>query len=231
LKGGAAMIKQILDDLDTVAKAIENIKKITKAVKEGTDYVKNNHPDIKNDLRLMVSELQKTMNFIAQTSSVLTHFRFAMSISDLSRFNDYFMLNKDQAQNLRIHIKDLKGSCGKIREHAFEICKKSKANSFTILFKKLGVKSPEREKDLAEKLDRLAYEDFDVANSSELMLKSLESALIDIQNALGANGMMYPENIPKAAKLLSEYAPVFEALEKPARAAADDIQKTVMELV
>jgi hypothetical protein len=43
--------------------------------------------------------------------------------------------------------------------------------------------------------------------------------------------MMYPENIPKAAKLLSEYAPVFEALEKPARAAADDIQKTVMELV
>lgn len=48
------IIKEVIDGLDTVAKAIENIEKINEAVKEGKNYIEAKHPEIKNDLRLLV---------------------------------------------------------------------------------------------------------------------------------------------------------------------------------
>lgn len=229
-----AIIKEVLEGLDSVAKAIENIKKISEAVKEGRNYIEATHPEIKKELQLMVNEIRKSMNVVAQSSAVLTQFRFAVSAdtgsSELARFNNYFIHHKSQAQFLRDHLDDLRGHCSKIREHAIKIGGSATASGFSALFAKFGLNSPQREKDLGEKLDRLAYEDFKVANSSGIMLDCLDRALNEVQNALGANGAMYPENVPVAARLLAEYAEVFEALETPARTAADDIQKMIREL-
>lgn len=228
------MVKEVIDGLAVVAEAIENIRTISEAVREGKKYLETKHPEIKTDLQLMVDEIGKTMNVVAQASAVLTQFRFAVSAdtgsSELARFNDYFIHHKGQAQFLRSHIDDLRGHCSKIREHAIHITGSASASGFSAIFHRLGLNSPQREQELGQKLDKLAYEDFEVANSAQIMLRCLDDALKDVQDALGDHGAMYPENVPKAAALLSEYAQAFEKLEKPARTAADDIRTVVMEL-
>ncbi|KHE91837.1 MAG: hypothetical protein SCABRO_02417 [Candidatus Scalindua brodae] len=79
--GGPIMsiFKEVLDGLDAVAKAIENVKKIREAISEGKGYIDVKHPDVKSDLGLLLNEFRKTINGVAQASSVLTNFRFAIS--------------------------------------------------------------------------------------------------------------------------------------------------------
>ena len=225
------MIKEVLDGLDTVAKAITNIKKISDAVKEGRQYLAVKHPAVRKDLRDLVSEIRKSMNLIAQASAVLTQFRFAVSAdqrsSELVRFNDYFIHHKSEAQFLRNHLDDLRTHCSKIRLHAENIIKSATTPGFASLFALLGLNSPQREKELGDKLQTLANEDNEVANNSRVILDCLETALREVQNALGDQGAMYEQNVPKAAALLAEYAQKFEALERPARSAAHDMESIV----
>ncbi|KHE91838.1 MAG: hypothetical protein SCABRO_02418 [Candidatus Scalindua brodae] len=94
----------------------------------------------------------------------------------------------------------------------------------------LGFNSPQRELELGKMLDRLAYEDFEDANSLQIMVGCLKMALTDVQNALGDQGAMYPENVPKAAKLLAEYAARFEKLEKTTSSTEDELKKVIDDL-
>jgi hypothetical protein len=171
---------------------------------------------------------------IKQASAVLTHFRFAISNDakglELARFNKYFIQSKAEAAHLREHIDDLRTHCSKIREHAMSISGSATAAGFAMLFKLLGLNSPEREQELGKQLDKLAYEDFAVANSAEQMLDCLESALKDVQNALGDRGSMYPEKVPVAAALLAEYGPEFEKMEERAVEAVKNIRGLMKEL-
>ena len=227
------IVNEIIEGLDTVAQTIENIKKIRQAVTEGKNYIETKHPDVKNDLGLLLNEFRKTMHGVAQASAVLTNFRFAISAdtgsSELRAFNDYFIQHKSQADFLEDHLEDLRGHCSKIREHAQQIAGSATVSGFSGLFRMLGLNSPQRERELAEMLDRLAYEDFKDANSLQIMVNCLKLALTDVQNTLGDKGAMYPENVPKAAALLAEYAEKFETLEKSAGNAEDEIKKAITE--
>jgi hypothetical protein len=228
------MIQDIIDGLKLVADGIESVKTIAEAVKSGKDYLKANHPEVQSDLRAMVGELGKSLFVIKRASAVLTNFRFAISTdvkgSELARFNDYFIQSKAEAQLLRDHIEDLRTHCSKIREHGGKISGAVTATGFQKIFELLGLNSPAREKQLGEQLDKLAYEDFAVANSAEKMLDCLEGALKDVQNALGVGGSMYPEKIPEACALLAEYGPEFEKMEERAAEAVKDIRELVKEL-
>jgi len=218
------IVKEVIDGLEAIANAIKNVKEIGAAVKEGRDYLAKNHPEAKADMALMVAELRKSMELVADASAVLTRFQFALSSDvrgrELVRFNEYFIHHNAQAEFLRSHLDDLRGHCAKIREHAAKIEKAATVAGFARIFAMLGLMSPQREADLAEKLDKLAYEDFNVANSAKRMLDCVQSALRHVQSALGVGGML-PENVPSAAALLGEYARAFEPLERSARAAAD----------
>ncbi|MBZ0108420.1 MAG: hypothetical protein K8F52_07100 [Candidatus Scalindua rubra] len=229
-----SIFKEVLDGLDAVAKAIENVKKIREAISEGKGYIDVKHPDVKSDLGLLLNEFRKTINGVAQASSVLTNFRFAISAdagaSELRAFNDYFIKHKGEAQFLEDHLEDLRGHCSKIREHALRITDSATASGFAGLFRMLGFNSPQRELELGKMLDRLAYEDFEDANSLQIMVGCLKMALTDVQNALGDQGAMYPENVPKAAKLLAEYAARFEKLEKTTSSTEDELKKVIDDL-
>lgn len=74
---------------------------------------------------------------------------------------------------------------------------------FAEIFSLLGRSSPEREAELGEQLDKLAYEDFAVAKTADRMVECLETALKDVQNALGNGGSMYPDKVPAAGALLA----------------------------
>lgn len=228
------MLKEVIDGLKLVADGIDNIETIAKAVKSGKDYVQAKHPAIQADLRALIDELGKSLSVIKRASAVLTNFRFSISNdvqgSELARFNNYFIQSKTDAQYLSDHIDDLRTHCSKIREHGTAISGSAGASGFMAIFTLLGLNSPEREKELGEQLDKLAYEDFAVANSAEIMLNSLEQALKDVQNALGDGGAMYPENADGAVSLLAEYGPAFEKMEAKAAEAIKAIRDLVVDL-
>ncbi len=211
------MIKDVVEGLTLVKDGIESVQAIAEAVKNGKDYLKVKHPEAQHDLREMVAELGKSLFVIKGASAVLTNFRFATTYdtrgTELARFNEYFIQSKTDAQNLRNHIDDLRSHCSKIREHSVKISGAAGATFFAKIFRFLGLQSPEKELELGEKLDKLAFEDFAVANSAERMLDCLEKALQDVQDTLGIGGLMKPENIPPAAALLAEYGAAFEELE------------------
>ena len=228
------MLKEVIDGLKIVADGIKSIKTIAEAVKSGKEYIKSKHPEVKSDLQAMVEELGKSLFVIKRASAVLTNFRFAVSTdvrgTELTRFNDYFIQSKTETQHLSDHIEDLRTHCSKIREHSEKISGSAGADGFTKIFNLLGLNSPEKEKKLGEQLDKLAYEDFAVANSAEQMLICLEKALEDVQNSLGDGGAMYPEKIGLGAALLAEYGPAFEEMENKATEAIKDIKRLVRKL-
>jgi hypothetical protein len=228
------MIKEVVDGLKLVADGIKSVKAIADAVKDGRAYLQAKHPEVQTDLRGMVAELGKSLFVIKRASAVLTNFRFAVANdaqgAELARFNDYFIQSKAEAQLLRDQIEDLRTHCSKIRDHAAKISGAAGADGFARIFSFLGLNSPERERELGEQLDRLAYEDFAVANSAEQMLWCLEAALRDVQNALGDGGSMYPEKVPGAAALLAEYGAEFEGMEDRAAEAGKEIRELVSAL-
>ena len=225
------MVKDVLDGLKLVAEGIKSVKTIADAIESGQNYLKATHPEVQADLRAMLAELGKSLFVIKRASAVLTNFRFAIANdargAELARFNDYFIESKTEAQLLRDRIEDLRTHCSKIRQHGSKISGSATAAGFTKIFSLLGLNSPERELELGTRLDKLAYEDFAIANSAEQMLKCLEGALRDVQNALGDGGSMYPEKVPGAAALLAAYGPEFETMEDQASEAVKEIKRLV----
>lgn len=228
------MVKEVFEGLKLVSEGIKSVRTIADAVKSGTDYIKNRHPEVQSDLRAMVNEMGKSVSVIKQASAVLTNFRFAISVdtgaSELARFNDYYIKSKSELAYLRDHIQDLRSHCSKIREHSQKIIGSTTVEGFKKLFSLLGLNSPKREEELAQQLDKLAYEDFDLANSAERMVNCLEDALKDVQNALGDRGATYPNKVPVAAALLAEYGVEFEKMEENAVEAAKEVRELVEEM-
>src|SRR5215471_517228 len=212
------MLKDILDGLKLVAEGVKSVRTIAEAVKDGDAYVRVHHADVQVTLRALLGELEKSLMLVKQSSAVLTNFRFAVATdghsAELARFNDYFIKAKADEQYLRKNVEDLRTHCSKVRTHAATIAGGSGAPAFVKLFGFLGLRSADREQELAEKLDKLAYEDFAVANSAQRMLDCLTSALKDVQDALGTGGAMYPQNVPAAAALLGQYGPAFSDMEE-----------------
>jgi hypothetical protein len=228
------MLKDVVDGLKLVTDAIDSVTKIIAAVKSGQNYVRDKHPEVRADLKALVSELGRSMGVIKQSSAVLTNFRFAISAdvsgSELTRFNDYFIQSKTQTQYLRDHVEDLRTHCSRIRDHATRISGAVTKEAFAKIFTFVGLNSPQREKDLGEELEKLAWDDFAVANSADRMLTCLEKSLRDVQDALGNGGAMYPQNVPAASALLAEYGHHFERTEEQAAAAIKEIRETVSTL-
>ena len=228
------MLKDVIDGLKLVADGINSVKTIAEAVRSGRDYLSTNHPGVQVEVRALIEELGRSMQLIKRASAVMTNFRFAITADtgarELARFNDYFINAKTETHLLRDHIDDLGTHCSRVREHGIKITGSATADGFAKLFAFVGLRSPEREKQLGERLDKLAYEDFALANSAEKIMDCLELALREVQDALGTGGAMYPERVPIAADLLVQYGPMFLDMEERAAEATKVIRALVSEL-
>lgn len=229
------MLKDILDGLKLVAEGIKNVRTIAEAVKDGEAYVRVNHPDVQVTLRALLAELEKSLMLVKQASAVLTNFRFAVATdgqgAELARFNNYFIKAKTDEEYLRKSVEDLRTHCSKVRAEASKIAGGATAPAFVKLFGFLGLHSADREKELAEKLDKLAYEDFAVANSAQRMLDCLTGALKDVQDALGPGGAMYSQHVPAAAALLGQYGPAFSDMEDLAADGVRELRSVIEDLL
>jgi hypothetical protein len=206
----------VINTLGDVAHGVQRIETITQAIESGKSYVKEKHTEIQSDLRDLVDELQKNVRLIKDASEVLTRFHFAIGADDeavkqLTRFNDYFIKAQQDEMHMRVHIDGLRTHCSKVRDHATRIVKGEDPYAYAQVF--VGVRDPEKEKELGVELFDMAREDDEFAKSAEDMLDCLNKALYDVQDALGTGGAMYPQNLPAAAALLGDYSTHFQKME------------------
>jgi len=97
-----SLLKEAAEAIKSVADGVEHIQKIAKAVRDGRDYLKLKHPEIRADLSGMCAEMRNTLTAIAAASAILTHFRFTVAGSAVDSepraFNDHLIAHKEKAQ-------------------------------------------------------------------------------------------------------------------------------------
>jgi hypothetical protein len=226
------MLREVIDGLGVVKEAVENVVAVVQAVRDGRDYLKQNYPEARKDVELMLLELRKNLVLIADVSGVLTRFRFDANDNGLAlqRFNDYYIQQSAKTVAAKQGVDQLRSRCSAVREHAGNVSEGLGMSAFQRFFEKLNVAAALRRGELATILDRLSYEDFANARAADKILECGELALGHVQRALETNGLMQVTNVPAAAALLREYAQQFEPLGRESQATASTIDQLAQEL-
>jgi hypothetical protein len=224
-----AIISEVGVALATVANSIGHIREISEAIREGRDYLKVTHPEVKDDLIMMCAEMQKSASALATASSIVTHFRFVIGDSlpgEASRFNEHLMANKSQAETLEQQIASMRGHCLVIKEHA-ETVKKKAGGGMRSLAAAFGLHSVERERELADALEGIYDEEMQYHQGVNMMARAVRRTLEAVQEALGPPGVIDPGNVPAAAAVLGEYATAFAELESACNYNALQLQQSI----
>jgi hypothetical protein len=225
------MIGDVIEIIKQVAEGIEHIKTISDAVRDGRDFLKAQHPEIKADLAALCQEMQRTTIAVAAASAVLTHFRFTVSGAAVStepaRFNDHLIAHKALAARVSTSLEAMRGHCSKIRAHANRLRGNLQPKKLDRLLQLFGIDSAERDREVGQALQRIYDDEMQGHLLVNRLALGLQLSLDDIGNALGPPGQMLPENVPAAAALLGSYAQAFGALESQCNYLALDLQQTI----
>jgi hypothetical protein len=225
------MIKDVLDCLKTVADGIKQIQTVAQAVRDGKDFLKAKHPEIRSDVVAMCSELRNTCTAVAAASAVLTHFRFTVAGSALetepARFNNHLIAHKEKAALVSQSLQAMRGHCHAIEVHVDRLRQRAKSLNFDKMLLLFGVNSAARDQEVAEALQKIYDEEMQGYLLVGQLSKALQGSLADIANSLGPSGSMLPANVPRAAALLGEYADAFSVLESTSNFLALDLQQAI----
>jgi hypothetical protein len=228
-----SLFQEVIDSLDVLAKSVDNLKKMSDAIKSGVDYVKNNHPEAKSDLIAMSQEMTNTLDSLAVASSTITRFGFTVEGSELDKqpgkFMDYYHDKVADENKLRNQINTLRGHCHTIREHADSLEERAKKGGFNSLFNFLNIRSTQKESELADSLQNIYEEEIQLCVTVENMSLAVRKAMEDIYNTLGGASMS-PKSVPLAADLLSEYQNIFREFQSNCVAVGGDLKLAIHEL-
>ena len=226
-----SIVKDVADALKGVAEGIEHVQTVAKAIRDGKDFLKVKHPEVRSDLVAMCTELRNTSTAVAAASAVLTHFRFTVAGSALdtepARFNDHLIAHKEKAALVSQSLHAMRGHCHAIKEHVDRLRTRAKSLNFDRLLLLFGIDSAARDREVATALQNIYDEEIQGYQLVHLLSFALQRTLAEIANALGPSGTMLPENVPRAAALLGEYASAFSALETRSNYLALDLQQTI----
>ncbi len=221
-------LKEILDGIDAVSKAIKNMGGIIDAVRAGKGYFEKRYKAAGDDVRGILEEMSKTLITASSATSIITHFSFIDDPSahavDLREFNNRIMDGKAEINRLRQDIDEYRGHCSKIRHHAENIKQGSGMDS---IFRVFGVKSKEENEKLSFQLEEIYNEELHHYLTVNALCDNLERAITHVHETLGGTGMIQPENIPVAADLLTEYAKAFLRVESMANHKVFQIRELV----
>jgi len=146
-------IKDILDGIEAVSKAISNLDSIITAIRDGKDYLDKRYKDAKEDVRAILEEMDKTLVTTSSVTSIVTHFAFvddpASRASELREFNDRIVDSKGEIERLQLDIDEYRGHCSKIQKHADRI---KEGNKLDYLFRVFGIDSQEENEKLSDAL-------------------------------------------------------------------------------
>jgi hypothetical protein len=228
------IVKDVVDSLKDVAEGIDHIRTVATAVRDGRDYLKLRHPDVRNDLVALCTEMRNTATAIAAASAVLTHFRFTVEGSSVdsepSRFNDHLIAHKEQAAQVAKSLQTMRGHCHVIRQHADRLEAKASSLNLRMVLQLFGIDSAERDRQVAAALRQIYDEEMQGYRLVHRMSQALQLALKDVTEALGPPGAMLPSNVTTAARLLGEYGEAFGRLESSSNYVALELQQSIGEL-
>lgn len=228
-----SIVKEVLDALDLLTESVENVQKLTTAIKSGVNYVNNAHPEARSDLIAMSQEMAKTLDALAIASSVVTRFGFTVEGKEVDkqadRFNDYYQKKVVEENALERQLDVLRGHCHVINDHAATLSKLASKKGLKNLFNLLNITSSEKEKELAERLEKIYNEEMELYLTVGKMSEAVKKAMEDVHNELGG-ATMSPSNVPKAAALLKEYRIHFNEFQSHCLAAGGDLKMVIHEL-
>jgi hypothetical protein len=226
-----SIVKEVADALAIVSDGIEHIQTVAKAVRDGRDFLRIQHPEVKADLAAMCEEMRNTSFAIAAASAVLTHFKFTVDGSDLdrqpARFNDYLVAHKEKAEAVSRSLHALRGHCHRIRDHAERLRDRAGSSGLDRMLQLFGIDSTDRDRAFAEALEAIYDEERQGYMLAAGLSFGVQRALVDISDTLGAGGTMHTSNVIKAASLLGEYSMIFSALQTQSNYVALDLQQTI----
>lgn len=225
------LVKEVADGIKAVAEGVDHIQTIAKAVRDGRDYLKVKHPEIRKDLAAMCAEMRNTLTAIAAASAVLTHFRFTIAGSAVDSepraFNDHLIAHKEKAQMVSRSLHAMRGHCHVIRKHADRLHESARSFKLERLLLLFGIDSAERDRAVADSLQDIYDEEMQAYRLAAELSMALQRALAEISAALGPAGIMLPANVPVAAALLGEYSDAFSKLESTSNYVALDLQQSI----
>jgi hypothetical protein len=226
-----SIVKDVADGIKAVSEGIQHIRTVAKAVNDGLDYLKVQHPDIKGDLAAMCAELRNTSLAVAAASAILTHFRFTVEgsavDSEPARFNEHLIAHKEKAAKVSSSLQELRGHCHAIEHHVHQLRQKANSLNLSKLLLLFGIDSAERDQEVVNALQKIYDEEMQGYLLVRSLSRALQDALNDIADALGPPGTASPTKVPQAAKLLGEYATAFSALETQGNYLALELQQSI----
>jgi hypothetical protein len=224
------VVKEVTDLLKLVAEGISNVRTIVDAARDGREYLHQHHKDAETDLASLLEEIGKLTESLAEGASIVTHFAFTVSGSDLdrqpARFNDHLEQRQAVFARFDSQLEKTKASCSKIGHHAYLLQEQAKSNGMHNLF---GLMNAGKRR--AEQMSVLLFEVY--GNDTELleefknMARAVKLALADVHAVLAPRGQARPENVETASERLWEYSKEF----LPVQAAADDTKRELHSLV
>jgi hypothetical protein len=229
-----SIVKEVIDALDLLTKSVENVQKLTSAIKSGVDYVNEAHPEARSDLIAMSKEIVNTLDALAFASSVVTRFGFSVEGKEVDsqpdRFNGYYQEKVVEEKALERQIEVLRGHCHIIRDHADSLSELASKKGLKNLFNFLGITSSEKEQELAGRLQQIYDEEMQLSLTVYAMSEAVKKAMEDVHNELGG-ATMSPSNVPKAASLLKEYQGHFKEFQSQCLAAGDNLKMMIRKLI
>ena len=221
------IVKGVLDAINAVSKGIENMQRMSKAIKTGKDYLKTQHPDVAIDLAIMCDEMRKSSNALASASSIVTDFRFVVGDAQPNsalQFNRIFSEHKEKAGTVEQVIDSMCGHCRVITTQRKSPRKWTQRTPFPLI---LAQHSNEREQDLAKALQEIYDEEMEYHNGVVAMADVVKATLKAVQDELGPPGIIDPNNVPDAGVVLGEYATAFSKLETRCKSVSTELQEII----
>jgi hypothetical protein len=202
-----------------LADVVSNTRELAKAVKDGRKFLSREHPEAKKDLLVLLSQMQLTVEGLADVTAVVTGFRFTVEGGDLdrqpARFNDYVVEQKKKIAELQGRIRELKGSSNKIREARDKLNEIGGDRSdWTAMFRLFDADRRELSTKLAGMLSNFYADDQRMLELIKNILSLSQSALAEADEALGPAGTASPQNVRIAATVLNIYADAFKQSEE-----------------
>jgi hypothetical protein len=209
-------VRDTAETVKLITDIVNNTISIIRAINDGQEYLKRRHPDAQRDWAELISEMQLTIEGLAEVTKVLSGFRFGIGIAgqptdaDLGRFNDYIITQRAKVVELNNRIKKLKGSSGKVSKLRDDLNCRAGRRSWSSMWGLLGGKGRQQAEELASILGNFYADDLKLVDTIEDMIGLAESAVAEVEAALGPPGLARAFNIPDAAALLGVYSTIFK---------------------
>ena len=204
-----SVVQEVADLLKLVADAIGNVRTIIDTARDGQQFLQRNHPDAKDDLASLLEEIGKLTEYLADASSIITGFAFAVTGTDLDRqpraFNDLFVQRQAVFARFDAQLQRTRAHCSTIGNYAWQLRHQAEKKGMHNLFGLVNA-ATRQATEMSRLIEEVYSNDTVLLKEFENMAKAVRLALDDIQAALGPPGQMLVENVPAAAELLGRYS-------------------------